>query len=79
MIFITDGAVGNEVALFEEISTRLGNSRLFTVGIGSAPNSWFMREAARFGRGSHTHIGSLEEVGDKMAALFARLSQVRGG
>ena len=75
VIFITDGAVGNEVALFEEISARLGNSRLFTVGIGSAPNSWFMREAARFGRGSHTHIGSLEEVGDKMAALFAQLSQ----
>jgi Ca-activated chloride channel family protein len=75
VIFITDGAVGNEVALFEEISARVGDSRLFTVGIGSAPNSWFMREAARFGRGSHTHIGSLEEVGDKMAALFAQLSQ----
>ncbi len=75
VIFITDGAVGNELALFEEISTRLGNSRLFTVGIGSAPNSWFMREAARFGRGSYTHIGALEEVGDKMAALFTQLSQ----
>jgi Ca-activated chloride channel family protein len=75
VIFITDGAVGNEVALFDEISARLGHSRLFTVGIGSAPNSWFMREAARFGRGSHTHIGALEEVGEKMAALFAQLSQ----
>ncbi|MCB1701224.1 MAG: marine proteobacterial sortase target protein [Halioglobus sp.] len=75
VIFITDGAVGNEVALFEEISARLGESRLFTVGIGSAPNSWFMREAARFGRGSHTHIGALEEVGAKMAALFAQLSE----
>ena len=75
VIFITDGAVGNEVALFEEISARLGNSRLFTVGIGSAPNSWFMREAARFGRGSYTHIGALEEVGEKMAALFGQLSQ----
>jgi Ca-activated chloride channel family protein len=75
VIFITDGAVGNEVALFEEISARLGNNRLFTIGIGSAPNSWFMREAARFGRGSHTHIGSLDEVGAKMATLFTRLSQ----
>jgi Ca-activated chloride channel homolog len=75
VIFITDGAVGNEVALFEEISARLGRSRLFTVGIGSAPNSWFMREAAQFGRGTHTHIGNLEEVGDKMAALFDTLSR----
>ncbi len=75
VIFITDGAVGNELALFQEISARLGDTRLFTVGIGSAPNSWFMREAARFGRGSHTHIGTLEEVGDKMAALFEQLSR----
>lgn len=75
VIFITDGAVGNELALFEEISRRLGDSRLFTVGIGAAPNSWFMREAARFGRGSHTHIGALDEVGDRMAALFTQLSQ----
>lgn len=74
VIFITDGAVGNEVALFEEISARLGSSRLFTVGIGSAPNSWFMRKAAQFGRGTHTHIGDLDEVGQKMAALFDQLA-----
>lgn len=75
VIFITDGAVGNEAALLEEISTLLGDSRLFTVGIGSAPNSWFMRKAAQFGRGSHTHIGDLNEVGDRMAALFEQLSR----
>ena len=75
VIFITDGAVGNELALFEEISTRLGTSRLFTVGIGAAPNSWFMREAARHGRGTHTHIGSLEEVAERMGGLFAQLAR----
>ena len=74
VIFITDGAVGNEVALFEEISARLGDSRLFTVGIGSAPNSWFMRKAAQFGRGTHTHIGNLNEVGEKMSTLFEQLA-----
>ncbi|MEH6637077.1 MAG: marine proteobacterial sortase target protein [Halioglobus sp.] len=74
VIFITDGAVGNEVALFEEISARLGDSRLFTVGIGAAPNSWFMRKAAQVGRGTHTHIGDLNEVGQKMAALFEQLA-----
>ena len=75
VIFITDGAVGNEAALFKEISEQLGNSRLFTVGIGSAPNSWFMRKAAEFGRGTHTHIGDLNEVGNKMAALFEQLAR----
>ncbi len=75
VIFITDGAVGNELALFEEITARLGDSRLFTVGIGSAPNSWFMRRAADFGRGTHIHIGRLDEVEAKMDALFEQLAR----
>ncbi len=75
VVFITDGAVGNEVALYEEVTARLGRSRLFTVGIGSAPNSWFMRKAAQFGRGSHTHIGDLGAVGARMAALFDQMSR----
>ncbi|MGI9287991.1 MAG: marine proteobacterial sortase target protein [Pseudomonadales bacterium] len=74
IIFITDGAVGNEAALFKLIQQNLGASRLFTVGIGSAPNSYFMRKAAQFGRGSFTHIGDVTEVGVKMSALFGKLN-----
>lgn len=73
VMFITDGAVGNEQALFSTIQRKLGNSRLFTVGIGSAPNSHFMRKAAQFGRGSFTHIGKVSEVQKKMTALFTKL------
>jgi len=73
VIFITDGSVGNEDALFKLINKNLGPSRLFTVGIGSAPNSYFMRKAAQFGRGTFTYIGSENEVQDKMARLFTQL------
>jgi Ca-activated chloride channel family protein len=73
VIFLTDGAVGNEAALFQTIGERLGSTRLFTVGIGSAPNSHFMREAARLGRGTFTYIGSPSEVQAKMDALFRKL------
>ena len=73
LIFITDGAVGNEEGLFELISARLGGARLFTVGIGSAPNSWFMRKAAETGRGTFTTISALHEVGEKMDRLFRKL------
>jgi Ca-activated chloride channel family protein len=73
VIFITDGSVGNESALFEYIRSHLGRSRLFTVGIGSAPNSYFMRKAAQFGRGTFTHIGNLDEVNGKMTRLFRKL------
>lgn len=74
IIFITDGAVGNEETLFKLIHTDLKDSRLFTVGIGSAPNSYFMRKAAEFGRGTHTHIGSVNEVQSKMNLLFQKLN-----
>jgi Ca-activated chloride channel family protein len=72
-IFMTDGSVGNEDQLFKLIAQRLGSTRLFTVGIGSAPNSHFMTKAAQFGRGTFTYIGDLREVQEKMAALFAKI------
>jgi len=75
VIFITDGAVGNEAQLFEEIAATVGDTRLFTVGIGSAPNSWFMRKAAEFGRGVHKHIGNVDEVRVTMDELFQQLSR----
>ena len=73
IIFLTDGAVGNEDQLFSVIRQRLGDSRLFTIGIGSAPNSHFLRKAAEFGRGSFTYIGSTTDVQEKMGALFRKL------
>lgn len=73
VVFITDGNVGNESQLFGIIERRLGNSRLFTVGIGSAPNAFFMRRAAEFGRGTFTFIGKQAEVASKMETLFVKL------
>ena len=75
IIFITDGAVGNEEALFTMISQGLGASRLFTVGISSSPNSFFMSEAAEAGRGTYTFIGSSDEVAEKMSGLFRKLER----
>ncbi len=73
VVFITDGGVGNEEALFRYIHDHLGRSRLFTVGIGSAPNSHFMARAAEFGRGTFTYVGNPSEVEEKMGALFRKL------
>ncbi len=73
VVFLTDGSVGNESELFSLIRNRLGDSRLFTVGIGSAPNSYFMTRAASMGRGTFTSIGKIDEVKQKMTDLFAKL------
>ena len=73
IIFITDGQIGNETALFQTIQQHLQQSRLFTIGIGSAPNSHFMRKAAEFGRGTFTYVGNTGEVKKKMDRLFRKL------
>jgi Ca-activated chloride channel family protein len=65
--------VGNEAELLQMVAQQLGNSRMFTVAIGHAPNSWFMRKAAEIGRGSYVHIGKPEEVGQQMSALWGRI------
>jgi len=75
IIFITDGAVGYEHDAFKAIAEQLGDARLFTVGIGSAPNTYFMSKAAGFGRGTYTYIKKLDEVSEKMSELFAKLTQ----
>ncbi len=73
VVFLTDGAVGNEDTLLRLISDRIGDRRLFTVGIGPAPNAFFMTRAAQFGRGTYTYIGDVREVKAKMTALFRKL------
>ena len=73
VVFMTDGGVSDEEALFSLIARRLGASRLFTVGIGSAPNGHFMQKAAQFGRGTFTQVGDLREVEEKMSRLFEKI------
>ena len=73
IIFLTDGAVSNEAEMMRAIHAGLGKSRLFTVGIGSAPNGYFMNAAAYMGRGSNVYINNLEMVTERMERLFAKL------
>jgi Ca-activated chloride channel family protein len=73
VVFITDGAVSNETELLQGVARGLGNSRMFTVAIGHAPNSWFMRKTAEIGRGSFVHIGKPDEVEAQMSALWRRI------
>ena len=73
VVFLTDGAIGNEQQLLDTIAAMRGRSRVFMVGIGSAPNSFLMTRAAELGRGTFTHIGSVDQVEERMRGLFEKL------
>lgn len=73
VVFITDGAIANEQEMFDILSMMRGRSRVFMVGIGSAPNTYLMTRAAELGRGSYAMIGEGGQVEGRMRELFAKL------
>ncbi|WP_252260100.1 marine proteobacterial sortase target protein [Erythrobacter aurantius] len=75
VIFLTDGSLSNEAEMMAEISQNRGRSRVFMVGIGSAPNTFLMRRMAEAGRGTFTHVGMGEEAESQMQRLLDRLAR----
>jgi Ca-activated chloride channel homolog len=75
VVLLTDGAIGNEQEFFSVIGSEKGRSRIFMVGIGSAPNSYLMTRGAEIGQGTFTHIGDGAQVTDRMQELFSKLGQ----
>lgn len=73
ILFLTDGSLSNEREMMAEIRAQAGRSRVFMVGIGSAPNDYLMRRMAEAGRGTYTNVGEDKEVAAKMTALLDRL------
>ncbi|MGB0865733.1 MAG: marine proteobacterial sortase target protein, partial [Granulosicoccaceae bacterium] len=75
VVFITDGAVGNESELSRVVHQFLGEARLFSVAIGAAPNRYLFRQLSKLGKGSHVSIDQSQEVQSKMQSLFDKISR----
>lgn len=70
IILLTDGDLGNEEEIFAALKHDLGDARLYTVAIGSAPNLFLATKMAQFGRGTFTHIANINEIQEQMTRLF---------
>ena len=55
--FLTDGYIGNEAEILAEIQKRLGDSRIFSFGIGSSVNRYLIEHMAKVGRGAVAFLG----------------------
>jgi len=62
IVFLTDGAVWDEDSSLKEIIKDLGNSRIFTFGIGPSVNRYFLSKIAKLGRGTCQFITVPEEI-----------------
>lgn len=55
--FMTDGFIGNEAEILTAIHQKLGDSRIFSFGVGSSVNRYLLDRMALIGRGAVAYIG----------------------
>ncbi len=73
--FMTDGFVGNDREVIGEVRRRLGSARLFSFGVGSAPNRYLIEGMARAGRAVAAYV-LLDESSERAAGeLYERIER----
>jgi Ca-activated chloride channel family protein len=72
--FLTDGYIGNETAVLQTIGRRLGDSRIFSFGIGSAVNRHLLAQMAQVGHGAVAYLGPNDRAAQIMEDFFSRIS-----
>ena len=67
--FMTDGFIGNDMAILDEIQRCRGSARVFAFGIGNGVNTFLIEGMGVEGRGA-SEIVTLESDGDAAAKRF---------
>ena len=70
--FMTDGHIGNEAEIFAAIKEKVGSSRIFSFGVGSAANRYLLEGMARFGRGAVAYVGLDDSAGKEVDLFYER-------
>ena len=58
IVLMTDGAITSERGMMALVDEHIGNKRFHVVGIGSAPNSFLIKNLAKAGRGSYLYVNN---------------------
>ncbi len=74
VMFVTDGQVGSEDALLQELAPRFRNARMFTLGVDQAVNAAFLRRLAAAGGGLCELVESEDRLDAVMAKMHRRIS-----
>lgn len=77
IVLLTDGQVGNEAQIVDEISKQANGARLYTFGIGTNVSDWLLRELARRTKGAVEFIHPGERIDEKVTAQFAKATAAR--
>ena len=72
--FLTDGYIGNEAEILREIHAFVGESRIFSFGVGSSVNRYLLERMAVAGRGAVAYLGLDDSGSQVMNDFFGRIS-----
>jgi len=67
--FMTDGFIGNDMAIIDRVQKNVNNARVFAFGIGNSVNRFLIDNMARVGKGA-SEIVTLETDGDEAVDRF---------
>ncbi|MCD4654443.1 VWA domain-containing protein, partial [bacterium] len=73
VLFLTDGYIGNEAEIFGEIEKRIGNTRLFSLGVGSSVNHYLLDRMAEAGRGFVQYVRPDEDTQPAVKLFYDRI------
>ncbi|MCA9307488.1 MAG: VWA domain-containing protein, partial [Phycisphaerales bacterium] len=68
-MFLTDGQVGNDHAIIEAVKQNAGTTRVFSFGVGNAPNRYLLDGIALAGRGAADYV-TLADGADPIVDRF---------
>ncbi len=72
VVLVTDGFIGNEAEVLRSIAENLGETRLYTFGVGNNTNRFLLERASEIGRGRSV-VATLSEDPEAVAERFAAL------
>lgn len=72
--FLTDGFIGNEQQVLRTVHDELGAARVFSFGVGQAPNRFLIEGMARAGRGAVASLSLDDSSNSVMDTFFAAIS-----
>ena len=74
IVLITDGQVGNEDQILQQLGRRLGGIRMFTLGVDQAVNAAFLRRLAALGGGACELVESEDRLDEVMGKIHRRIA-----
>ncbi|MBN1947770.1 MAG: AgmX/PglI C-terminal domain-containing protein [Bradymonadales bacterium] len=73
VLFLTDGYIGNESAILSLVNSRLGQTRIFSLGVGSSVNRFLLDSLAQVGRGTVHYVNIGEAVEQVVETFYGRI------